>query len=783
MPFLNQLVDRKPNPKDTVQPHSAPSASCVQSVREPERSQLLQQALADPQLQAVRTQLESRGLTMNAAGAMAVHIAAGDQVIIPFGAQAYLVWNRYQSQTNAIGLIRQNQSTLNLTASGQERWVRFLSAQEIQILLTQLRQNGTFSAFENQLHQLGKQLADARVHGFLDVTGGVASLGLATVDSAAGTFTHQLRVQVDTSGNIAQGLEPSIQETACNSVVAQSQAAKASAGSGNRVIAQTTVDPGGGGGGIDPGDTICTSQWGYQYRCTYTTPAFCSDGLSAPLVTFLGQQMQASITIWNCGGGILEGTATTDAPYSIVSGGSYSSQPDEPKAIVVGFSPTTSGTFAGTLHLVAGSLVYDGTLEGCTLTVSPAQLNFTAFVGSPQDLQLTVRHDGPLGTVTDPGMPSATIQLSASAPYSIISTAGNPFTLRSGRSQQVMVRFDPTDSGSSTSNVSLTATMPGGSSSSFSVSVAGLAHKLSIDPTEINLMAAVGYTSGQQVIMTNVGGTTFTFTASTSAPYSMVSPTNSVTLAPGQNQELTVQFNPTEDVRASGRLPKTFSGSVHVTSGAGRMEIPLTEVAIDPQPTQPYYEVTQYPADGETIDTGIDKTISVTNAINEVDYGGTIFAQDSARNLKAALTGFKNLGAGQIKDALDLATQLRDTTGITVNGPCCAPPSQPKFIPVCSGTSTTGCKTILDIELSYQGAIGSGGLVDRLFGKLNHGETQSNYHFTSGTFKQLWQDAINATSDLFKKAEIKWFTFQALQNMDFSGYGIIEHSIVNGYML
>jgi len=48
------------------QPLSASTNSCSSPILEPERSALLQEALADPQLQAVKAQLERRGLSIKA---------------------------------------------------------------------------------------------------------------------------------------------------------------------------------------------------------------------------------------------------------------------------------------------------------------------------------------------------------------------------------------------------------------------------------------------------------------------------------------------------------------------------------------------------------------------------------------------------------------------------------------------------------------------------------------------------------------------------------------------
>ncbi|MEM2126143.1 MAG: hypothetical protein QXQ53_07090, partial [Candidatus Methanosuratincola sp.] len=122
---------------------SAPADSCSSPILEPDRSALLQEALADSQLQAVKAQLERRGLSIKTDEAQAVQLAGGQQVLIPFGEDAHLVWTRTNGQTAAVGLIRQGQKTLNVSTDGQERVVRFLPMQKVEKLLRKLRERAS----------------------------------------------------------------------------------------------------------------------------------------------------------------------------------------------------------------------------------------------------------------------------------------------------------------------------------------------------------------------------------------------------------------------------------------------------------------------------------------------------------------------------------------------------------------------------------------------------------------------------------------------------------------
>ncbi|MCI2429820.1 hypothetical protein LM604_04090, partial [Candidatus Acetothermia bacterium] len=139
---------------------SAPEKSCVSAILEPERSQLLQQALADGKLQTVRAQLERRGVQMNSSEAMALKLPNGEQLLIPFGATAHLVWTRTGNQTAALGLLRRGNKTLNLSSDGSERVVRMLEGAKTQRLLGKLRERAKFKEFEQRLRERGKRLAE-----------------------------------------------------------------------------------------------------------------------------------------------------------------------------------------------------------------------------------------------------------------------------------------------------------------------------------------------------------------------------------------------------------------------------------------------------------------------------------------------------------------------------------------------------------------------------------------------------------------------------------------------
>lgn len=315
-------------------------------ILEPERSALLQEALADSQLQAVKSQLERRGLSINTDEAQAVQLAGGQQLLIPFGESAHLVWIQRSGQTAALGLIRQGTKTLNISATGQERVIRFLPEGKMQRLLGGLRQKSKFQDFERKLAHKGKRIGKILV--LLDETNNVAILGVANAGDEA-KIVHQVRIKLkagkddEPDGNA----EPQIQATVCGQATGEAVPAGAK-------MQPLTAPPGEGGdiGGGYEGPQICTSQWGYDYHCTSRFPMLSLSATSLTLPqTFINQQTQGSFVVWNSGGGRLMGTVSVPAPFSVVSGGSFNLLPGQPQEVVVRFNSATAGSFSGSINI------------------------------------------------------------------------------------------------------------------------------------------------------------------------------------------------------------------------------------------------------------------------------------------------------------------------------------------------------------------------------------------------------------------------------------------------
>ncbi len=110
------------------------------------------------------------------------------------------------------------------------------------------------------------------------------------------------------------------------------------------------------------GDGIYSAQWTPTTAGTYTLTFPGNDKVTVnvanPTISVtpssidfggvsVGSSADKNFTITNSGGGVLSGTATTNPPYSIVSGGTYNLSSGESQTVTVRFSPTALGTFAG----------------------------------------------------------------------------------------------------------------------------------------------------------------------------------------------------------------------------------------------------------------------------------------------------------------------------------------------------------------------------------------------------------------------------------------------------
>jgi hypothetical protein len=598
---------------------------------------------------------------MNADEAQAVQLVGGAQLLIPFGQDAHLVWTRTNGQTAAIGLVRQGNKTLNVGADGQERVVRVLSAQKAEKLVRKLREKGKFQDFEGKLAQKGKRVGKVRV--LFDETNKIAILGIASEGSDE-KIAHQVRIKVKAGKDDEpeDDAEPAIQATACG------QASGEAVPTGARM--QPLMLYAGDGGAIttgsytlierDYGPQICTSQWGYDYLCTSTTPMLrLSLSRLAPILalppTFIDQPVQASFTIWNGGGGRLTGTVSAPAPFSIVSGASFSLLPGQPQEVVVRFSSATAGSFSKSIAISSngGNATVTATAVAHKVSFSPAQVDFgsglfvlreqcdsmgscglrTEKVGLPIEKALTVKNEGSV---------SVSLTLSTAGPYKIVSV---PPTLSPGQSAQLILRFDPSRMVYVAPGVAVEEVESGefrgslqvginGGQGSVTAPLVGTAHKIEIEPAELDFgLVFIGSSRARKLTVKNQGVTTVALTVSTGGPYSLESP-SSFTLAPSQSRDVVVRFTPPNS--------SVFSSNIRLTAGSNAIDVPVVGRAM----TREEY---------------IQQAVIAYNAAVQQGGYGAMYVQYGNRGL--ALAGFPSLSADEVTGFLEMFDQLSSPEG------------------------------------------------------------------------------------------------------------------------
>jgi hypothetical protein len=196
--------------------------------------------------------------------------------------------------------------------------------------------------------------------------------------------------------------------------------------------------------------------------------------------------------VQNIGGSVLNGTASTGAPYIILSGGTYSLGANQSQAIVVAFNPTWAGSFNQNLNFTGGdgtSVALSGAATnlpaaGPIIQISPGSINYgIVSTGTSATQNFQVQNVGS-GTLTG----SATV----GTPFSI--TSGGTYSLKANQSQTVKVAFNPGAAG--TFNLSVTFSGANGTNATV-IGRAFLSNAALGAPTNLTNQPAGALTNGQ----------------------------------------------------------------------------------------------------------------------------------------------------------------------------------------------------------------------------------------------------------------------------------------------
>ena len=285
------------------------------------------------------------------------------------------------------------------------------------------------------------------------------------------------------------------------------------------------------------------------------------------------------------------GTAPVTVSAATISGTGFSVAgasipvtlaPGQSITLVIDFAPTTTGSLNGQLSLSSDSssgLTTLVSLSGTStaepnpqLTLSAMTLTFTAEpVGTATSQALTLTSTG-----------TAPVTVSAASVtgtgFSIVS-GSFPTTLNPGESVSVQVQFVPTAIGNTTGQITINSTSTSGT---MAVALNGtgtavLVPQLSVSTTGLSFGNTSVNTASTQVITLTSTGTlavTVNSVAVTGTSFSVVGGSFPVTLAPGQNAALSVQFMPTAAGSDTGQVvissnSATGSSAIVSLSGSG----------------------------------------------------------------------------------------------------------------------------------------------------------------------------------------------------------------------
>jgi len=271
-------------------------------------------------------------------------------------------------------------------------------------------------------------------------------------------------------------------------------------------------------------------------------------------------------TVINTGKSTLTGEVSLAAPFSLVSGGTFSVEPGKTHTVVVRFAPTTSGSVSqrATITSNGGSATVQllGIGEQSQLCVDPASLNFgTITEKTTKDLTLTVENCGN-------GSLSGNVEVAA--PFSVVTGAN--FALAEGGSQTVTIRFAPLTDGEVKSSAKITT-----ASNSTTVSLVGAVlkaepvklPKLCFEPTALSFGGVpVGSTADLFLVLTNCGTADLTLSLALTGPFTLVTQ-GPASLAVGEKASVAIRFAPRQEGSQTGTLTLTFNNQQISISLAG----------------------------------------------------------------------------------------------------------------------------------------------------------------------------------------------------------------------
>lgn len=332
-----------------------------------------------------------------------------------------------------------------------------------------------------------------------------------------------------------------------------------------------------------------------------------------------------SITVTNTGGSTLSVTSTTltgtDADeFSITGGGgSFSLSSGESHTIYVQFSPSSEGSKSASLSISSNdadenpsyiSLSGTGTtIPNISALPNPAYYG-NVLVWSYSDNTIVVSNDG----TGDLAVSSTTITGPQSGEYDIHSGGGS-FTLAPGATRNIVVRFNPSSTGSKDASLSLSNNDPNENPYHIALNGSGVQPDIDVSPGSMNYGdVEITGSSTETFVISNTGGATLSVTSSNITgtnqdEFSITSGGGSFTLSPGATRNLDVRFNPASTGVKSATLRIASDDPDEVPKDIALVGngIALPDISVSPDPVDCGIAVTGSYSDN-TITVGNDGT-------------------------------------------------------------------------------------------------------------------------------------------------------------------------------
>lgn len=280
----------------------------------------------------------------------------------------------------------------------------------------------------------------------------------------------------------------------------------------------------------------------------------------------VGQSRDLSVTVRNSGAGTLSvsSVAPSNPQFTVLSSVPFTVQSNSSATVSVRFAPNATGAVTGNLTITGNDPVratVNVALSGVGAATTPPSIDVTpAFLdfggvnpGLVSDLTLTVRNTG--------GAPLNVSSIATTNPrYSVVNPS-IPFTVASGASQAVTVRFSPLAPGFQTGTLTVTSNDP--SRPTVNVSLggqgtgSGTAPTIEVDPLNLNFIN-VPAGSIQDLLLTirNTGVTPLTVSSITSSnpQFTILNPLTPFNVTPGGFTNVSVRFSAGSGAATTGTL-------------------------------------------------------------------------------------------------------------------------------------------------------------------------------------------------------------------------------------